>query len=162
MEKEIKGYPGYTITDDGKVISHKYRQPRVMKTWLQESGYENIKLCKQNVTSHHLVHRLVAEAFIPNPDNLPEVNHKNKIRNDNRVENLEWYTRKENLFESYTTMSPVRNFKRCRLIRESDGKVIDSFQSISAASRYANEHFGCSISGMKRNHVSKGYKVEVE
>ena len=86
MEKEIKNFPGYTITDDGKVISYKFKEPKIMKTWLQQSGYENIKLCKENQTYHFLIHRLVAEAFIPNPNNLPEVNHKNKIRND-----LEFY-----------------------------------------------------------------------
>ena len=90
MEKEIQDFPGYTITDDGKVISYKFKEPRIMKTWYQKSGYENIKLCKNNQTYHFLIHRLVAEAFIPNPNNLPEVNHKNKDRADNRVENLEW------------------------------------------------------------------------
>ena len=48
MEKEIKGFPGYTITDDGRDMSDKSKQPRVMKTWYQKSGYENIKLCKNN------------------------------------------------------------------------------------------------------------------
>ena len=48
MEKEIKDFKGYTITSDGKVISHKFLEPKVMKTWFQKSGYENIKLCKNN------------------------------------------------------------------------------------------------------------------
>ena len=48
MEKEIKDFPGYTITDDGKVISYKFKKPRIMKTWFQKDGYENIKLCKEN------------------------------------------------------------------------------------------------------------------
>ena len=118
MEKEIKDFKGYTITSDGKVISHKFLEPKVMKTWFQKSGYENIKLCKNNKTYHFLIHRLVAEAFIPNPDNLPEVNHKNKNRADNRVENLEWCSRIDNLYDSYSTMSSTRNFFICDLYKE--------------------------------------------
>lgn len=110
--KRIKNFEDYGITDNGKVISYKYSKPRIMKTWLQKSGYENIKLSKDNKVYHFLIHRLVAQAFIDNPNNLPEVNHKNKIRNDNRVENLEWSDRKANLYDSYSTLSSVRNFKK--------------------------------------------------
>lgn len=78
-ERPIRDFPGYFITDDGKVVSYKYHERRVMKTYFQKGGYENIKLCKDNVTYPKLIHRLVAEAFIPNPKNLPQVNHKNKI-----------------------------------------------------------------------------------
>ena len=160
MEKEIKNFPGYVITDNGKVISYKFKEPRVMKTWLQKSGYENIKLCKENHTYHFLIYRLVAEAFIPNPNNLPEVNHKNKIRNDNRVENLEWCSRKENLYDSYSTLSQIRNFKECLLINSETKEIIGNFKSISAAAKYAFENFGCSKSGMIRNYKSKGYEIK--
>lgn len=157
MEKRIKDYEDYAITEDGIVISYKYKVPRKMKTWYQKAGYENIKLCKNNKTKHFLVHRLVAEAFIPNPDNLPEVNHKNKDRQDNRVANLEWCTRLDNLKDSYETMSPIRNFCTCRLINP-QGEEVDQFQSISEASRYAVQ-FGCSYSGMVKYYTSNGYSV---
>ena len=150
MEKSIKDFEDYSITDSGKVISYKYKQPRIMKTWFQKSGYENIKLCKQNCTTHKLIHRLVAEAFIPNPMNLPEVNHKSKNKADNRVENLEWCTRLNNLYDSYITMSPVRNFIEVDLINIETGEILGSFQSKIAAARYANEKYGCSISGMQK------------
>ena len=160
MEKEIKDFPGYSITDDGKVISYKFKKPRIMKTWFQKDGYENIKLCKENQTYHFLIHRLVAVAFIPNPDNLSEVNHKNKIRNDNRVENLEWCTRKENLYDSYSTMSQIRNFRECLLVNSETGNIVGDFNSIAAAARYASEELGCSKSGIIRNYKSKGYEIK--
>lgn len=160
MEKEIKDFLGYSVTDDGKVISYKYKTPRIMKTWYQKSGYENVKLCKNNQTYHFLIHRLVAEAFIPNPNNFPEVNHINKNRQDNRVENLEWSDRVDNVYDSYSTMSPIRNFRECILMTEDESKIIKEFQSIAAAARYASENFGCSESGLIRNHKSKGYKIE--
>lgn len=148
MEKPIKDFEDYSITDDGKVISYKYSKPRVMKTWLQKGGYENIKLSKKNITTNKLIHRLVAEAFIPNPDNLPEVNHKNKNRADNRVENLEWCTRLSNLYDSYSTMSPVRNFIEVDLINTKTGEILGSFQSKKSAAKYANEKYNCSFSSM--------------
>lgn len=157
MEKPIKDFDGYAITDDGKVISYKYKNRRVLKTYYQASGYENIKLQKNGVSVHCLVHRLVAEAFIPNPNNLPEVNHKNKNVKDNRVENLEWCDRKYNLYQSYETLSPIRNFCKCKLYREKDDYLIGEFISIAEAARYANKNFDCSESGMIRNYKSRGY-----
>lgn len=129
-----------------------------MKTWYQKSGYENIKLCKNNQTYSFLIHRLVAEAFIPNPNNLPEVNHKNKNPQDNRVENLEWCSRKDNLYDSYTTMSSTRNHIICSLYSPKRKKIA-TFNSIREAAIYANEHYNTSISGMIRNYTSKGYSI---
>ena len=160
MKKEIKWFKDYFIKDDWKVISYKYKTPKIMKTWLQKSGYENIKLCEQNITTHKLIHRLVAEAFIPNPNNLPEVNHKNKIRNDNRVENLEWSSRLDNLYDSYSTMSPVRNAIKVYLIEIQTETIIGEFESKVAAARYANEYFNCSITGMQKYGKSGNYLIK--
>ena len=101
MEKRIKNFEDYGITDEGKVISYKYQTPRIMATYYQASGYENIKLCKNNQTTHKLIHRLVAEAFIPNPNNLLEVNHKDGNPKNNKLENLEWCTDSENKIHAY-------------------------------------------------------------
>jgi len=101
--KYILGYEGqYSVTKDGKVYSHKrnrYLKPSNLK------GYKRVKLRDSNNNqqrSEQLVHRLVAKTYIPNPNNKLEINHKNSIRDDNRVENLEWSTRSENNQHAWT------------------------------------------------------------
>lgn len=96
---EIKGYEGkYSITNDGRVWSHKRYKARVgwRKLRISTSGYIIVDLVPGKRRTWQ-VHRLVAEAYIPNPLKLPVVNHKNGDRTDNRVENLEWCTQKDNL-----------------------------------------------------------------
>ena len=89
--KDIKGYEGlYQISNTGKVKGLK--RNKVLKPILQRSGYYYVDLQRKR----RLVHRLVAEAFIDNPDNLPEVNHKDENKLNNSVENLEWCDSKYN------------------------------------------------------------------
>jgi hypothetical protein len=161
MEKEIAGYNGdYTVDENGIIRSYKTGCPHVMSVAInKKSGYANIKLCKNNVITTYMVHRIVATAFLPNPENLPQVNHKNKNRNDNRVENLEWISVADNLKESYDTMPPTRNFRNCSLYYCGSGEKIGDFQSIKEACRYASEHFGCSYTSLQRYETSGGIKL---
>ena len=103
---------------------------------------------------------MVAEAFIPNPNNLPEVNHKNKDRQDNRVENLEWCDRISNLYDSYSTMSPVRNYVKCELYDRKTNEFIKSFQSITEAAKYIKDNYNDSYLGMMRNLKTKKYYLK--
>lgn len=136
--RAVEGYDGYFVDREGRVYSNKSGKIRQLKTSICYNGYEMISLhSKGKKVYHALIHRLVAKAYIPNPDNLPEVNHKDKVRNNNHVDNLEWCTRKANLYDSYETMSPVRNFSTCDLYV--GDKHIGEFQSISAAARKGKE-----------------------
>ena len=93
--KDIKNYEGlYAITEDGQVWS--YRKQRFMKLSAEKHGYLMANFWKDGTFKRFLVHRLVADAYIPNPDNLPQVNHKDENRHNNSVSNLEWCTAKYN------------------------------------------------------------------
>lgn len=90
----------YVIYSDGIVVTYNsYRKStygKEMKPHTNNKGYQSIDLRIDKKHFRYLLHRLVAECFIPNPENKPEVNHKNGIKTDNRVENLEWMTSAEN------------------------------------------------------------------
>ena len=115
MWKDIKGYDGlYMISDMGEIKSlpknHRYgsKVERILKsgkTKKQRSGetYPTICLCKDGVVTEYKIHRLVAETYIPNPENKSTVNHINGIKNDNRVENLEWATPSEQNYHMWKT-----------------------------------------------------------
>lgn len=145
----IKDFSGYYVDKSGKIYSDKSGCLREISQWfdgkhryLMVSITRNDgKYCKKTV------HRIVAETFIPNPNNYPEVNHK-KTPIDNQVENLEWCTRKENLYYSYKTKSPARNVNNCDLYCENT--LLGHFSSITKACKYANKYFGASESSLSK------------
>lgn len=99
--RDIEGYEGlYQVSNTGKVKSLNYRKTgkeKILKPYDNGYGYLKVKLCKDGKDTSCKVHRLVAQAFLENPDDLPEVNHKNEDKTDNRVENLEWCNRSYNV-----------------------------------------------------------------
>ena len=110
--KDIEGYEGlYQVSSHGQVrsvecdtIRYRNGQPRpyhkrqqLRKQKISAKGYMRVGLHRDSVEKTYLVHRLVAQAFIPNPGNLPEINHKDQNPANNRADNLEWCTRKYNM-----------------------------------------------------------------
>ena len=93
--KPIEGYD-YMISSLGRVKSLKFGREKIMKPRKDKDGYLIVNLHKDGKMETYRVHRLVVNAFIPNPKNLPEVNHINEIKSDNRVSNLEWITSQNN------------------------------------------------------------------
>lgn len=95
--RAIPGYEGlYEVSDFGSVRSL-FRYKKQLKPSKQSNGYLSVDLFKEKRRKHCLIHRLVAMAFIPNPENLPQINHKDENRTNNTVENLEWCSAKYNM-----------------------------------------------------------------
>ena len=93
---EVKGYSGYFINKNGQVFSNRRGKLTEMSYPKDKDGYIRICFSINSKRSYFRLHRLIAETFIPNPNNYKYVNHKNGIKDDNRVDNLEWCTSKEN------------------------------------------------------------------
>lgn len=115
--KNIKGYDDYKISTVGNVMSTKFNKEKILKARKDKCGRLLVSLSKNGKYTNKKVHRLVAEAFIPNPDNMPIVRHLNDIPNDNRVENLAWGTQKDNMQDavrngSYDNISNIRKMKK--------------------------------------------------
>lgn len=141
--RDIVGYEGlYQVSNWGRVrsLARNGTKGKILKPRLRSDGYLQVSLCKDGKQLNKKVHRLVAEAFLDNPNNLPEVNHLSEDKTDNRVQNLcwvsskancNWATRNERISKSMKNRKNSTTIVQCYL----DGSVIMEWTSANEIER---------------------------
>lgn len=164
--KEISGYEGYfevsnlgNFRSKDRIIKYKSNGTRLypgkpLKTETIVEGYQRIVLMKEAIKKRYMCHRLVAQEFVPNPDNKPYVNHINGNKADNRAKNLEWVTQSENELHSHSTLGNTMRGKtypkKVEAIFPKEGDRV-VFNSMSDAIKFLGT--GC-IEGLKKAIVA--------
>lgn len=177
--KDIVGFEGlYQVSNMGRVKSlerdwicgnHnsvRHLEEHIVEPEKMKKGYLRISLNKDGVRKRIMLHRLVAEAFIPNPNNLPQVNHKNEDKALNTVENLEWCTNEYN--HNYGTHNQrvseamVNNPKRSKLVYQYtlDGELVAIWSSTNECGRngYGQGMVAACCRGEYGRRTYKGHK----
>lgn len=182
----IPGYEGlYEISEDGdirsvdRIVKHGHSIKRALigkprKTQLDKDGYPVLKLSKDGIKAHYGVHRLVAIAWIDNPDGLPEVNHINGIKTDCRKVNLEWVSVSGNAKHAYKMglrksnwlgkgsmtgrFGAAHNQAKAVVQLTMSGEIVRTYSFIKEAKKYGFQptHIGACAKGKEKHH--RGFK----
>ena len=144
--KDIKDYEGlYQVSNWGRIkrlrrlITNQYNsfyiEEKILKPQKNRYGYLYINLYKNGIMKHITIHKLVAEAFIDNPDNLPQVNHKDENKTNNIVTNLEWCDRKYNQNYGTRTERVAEKISKIVLQYDLEGNFIKEWKSTAECGR---------------------------
>ena len=185
VRKPVVGYEGYYEVDqfgrvfsldrsvvvvDGNRTYTKHLKGKQIKQAMHGKGYKVVALTKDGKTTNLYVHRIVAEAFLPNPDNLPMVNHKDEDKANNFLENLEWCTAAYNrtygnaIENQAKTLRGRESGKRTPVIQKyADGKFANRFDSISEAALSVNGAVGAISAVCKgKRKLAYGFRWEYD
>ena len=166
--KDIKGFEGlYQVSTFGRVrrldkyidvkirnVDKVLKRGKILKLTYNKNGYLKVFLCKNGKRTNFFVHRLVAEAFISNPNNLPCVNHKDEDKTNNYRTNLEWCTHEyNNNYGTHTKRSAEKHSKKVYQY-DMQGNLIKEWSSASEASRngFDNANISKCCSGKHKTH----------
>lgn len=173
--RDINGYEGYyEVSNTGEIrsvdrliesITGKvyHRKPRIINQRVNKGGYKSVVLSKDGKSKTHLVHRLVASAYISNPNNYPQINHKDEDRQNNCVENLEWCdskyncnygTHKEKLSNMFIN-SPIYSKS---VLQYKDDVLIKKWVSMKECERNGFDHSAISKCCQGKQIAHKGYR----
>jgi len=169
--KEIKDFPGYFVTKDGKIFSAwnkknvrnskgiittvnhylDYNKLSELKPSPTSNGYLRVNLSKNKKHYTKTIHRLVAETFIKNPNNYNTVNHINEVKIDNRVNNLEWCTQQKN--------SEHSNCKYVYTIENTETKILTKVRNLHYWCKEKKLHSSHLAETLTKSNIHKGYKI---
>lgn len=157
--KPVVGYEGhYQVSNFGRVKSIKFGKERILKQHINiKGGYYYVCLLKNGKHKNYYVHRLVAQAFLPNPYKLPQVNHKDENKTNNNVDNLEWCTNEYN--HNYGTINERISQSQSKPVLQYDlnGNLIKEWKSINECGRNGfNQGDICKCCNGKRK-TAKGF-----
>lgn len=176
MKQVIKDYPNYLITTSGKVLSA-YKGGEELVPRVGARGYAYVNLYNEKGRKTKKIHRLVAETFIPNPENKPMVNHKDGNKLNNHVENLEWVTPSENAQHAVDNGLLSFDTEAHKRASRENGKMfggrcgrkifamnvingyIKTFKSVSEAVKYLNVTENSLRTALKKSKCINGYHV---
>lgn len=153
-------YKGYTIYEDGRVLGLK---GYFLKPGLSSNGYFTVCICTKEKKTSVPIHRLIAESFIPNPENKIYINHKNSIRTDNSIDNLEWCTPKENACHMVksgrinNTINSIRKRMSKRVIDSSNGEIYPSCTNAAKELGYKKSTLVNMLLGNRKNKTTLKY-----
>ena len=176
--KDIKGYEGlYQVSNLGRVkslkreIKNQYNKyiikEKIITSFDNGKGYLRLYLYKNGISKNYYIHRLVAEAFIPNPNNYMEINHKSGIKTENFVNNLEWCNRKQNMEHAYKNKlkinkKGIENNKSVKIKQiDKNNNQINIFYGIREAERKTNiNHTNIILCCKGKRKYAGGFKWE--
>ena len=169
MYKSINRYEGiYEINELGKIRSvdriveckdgsiRKYKG-KELKLLMDQGGYVMVGLHKNGIIKMMRVHRLVAETFLQNPDNLPEVHHKNHDKKDNRARNLAWVTRDEQRDDHWTKAQSKAQGTRLRVVGHGIDKIFISAHEVERELGISSPYVSMVANGIRKQ--AKGYRI---
>lgn len=170
--KDIKGYEGYyQASSHGRIRSYdqyvngynglKLRKGVTRNPHIYKEGYKSLTLSIKGTVKKYLVHRLIAETFIPNPENKETVNHKDLNKLNNNIENLEWCTHKENVHHAINNNVNPSTWIKIKIIDKVSNKVYH-FRNQATASAFMGHNVSYIGKNKRRNKFeNKIYKWEV-
>ena len=148
--RDVKGYEGlYAVTSCGKVWS--YKSKRFLTPEDNGHGYLRVNLCKDGKDKKYMIHRLVSEAYIPNPNNLHEVDHIDNDKNHNYVNNLQWLSHKDNVRKG--RIKPI-------LQLDLDGNFIKEWESAADVGQEVRANIVHCLKGRKKSAYGSIWKYK--
>lgn len=138
---QIEEYPDYYVSDEGNIYSCFNNKMRLLKPKITKIGYLQVCLYNQMKKRKYVsVHRLVAKAFIPNPENNPQVNHRDGNKQNNAIANLEWVTSSENIVHSYKILKRKPTWKNKKGRENPNSKIVIQLKDTNSIAEFENAH----------------------